>query len=417
MAINPISALGALRADFRSAPLGLRERLAFSPRDRQAALADIASKGLARGAAIVSTCNRSEIYFEGAAAEEISAWAAGFLGIPEAGPSGAFRALSGMEAVAHSFRVASGLDSMALGETQILGQMREAARASRAAGLMSRGLGMLFDAAFAAAKRARRESGIGEGAVSLSACAQAFAEGALGALEGRSALVIGAGDMARQALERLAQAGFSRLAVANRTLERARRLALPLGGEAFPLSDLPERLREFDLVVCAAAVSAPLICRGMAQSAIRSRQGAPMAIADLSVPRCAEPGAGRVEGVSLMDIDGLGALSAAAARRRRGSAAKAEAICEEEARAFAAKADRLASVAAIRALRDRADRIRRAETEKAAKALARGESPEAVIEALGRAISNKMLHAPTKALSESPRESADLAARLLGLGG
>lgn len=408
--------LGAVCADFRSAPLSLRERLAFPPEARESALREIRRLGLARGAAIVSTCNRTEIFFEGGDPAKILAWAIRHLGLEETAAEGAFRALSGEEAALRAFRIASGLDSMSLGETQILGQMREAAAASREAAAMSPGLGMLFDAAFAAAKRARRESGIGEGTVSLSACAQSFAEEALGSLEGRSALILGAGDMARQVLERLASAGLARLAVANRSVARAREIAAASGAEVLSLLDLPARLSGFDLVVCAASAPSPLICRGMAKAAIGRRGGAPMAFADLSVPRGIDPGAASVEGASLRDVDALGAMAEAARARRAEAAAIAEAICSEEARAFAAKAERLSSVAAIRALRDRAERIRRQETERALKAIARGESPERALEALGRAIANKMLHAPTKALSESPSDRAALS-RALGLGG
>ena len=400
-----------LGLNHRTAPLHLREQVSFPGEALRAALADLRARlyPVAPESAILSTCNRTEIYCATAepahAHAAISGWLDGRHGSAD-GLQAHLYALPNNEAVRHAFRVASGLDSMVLGEPQILGQMKEAMRVAHGEGSLGSNLHQLFQRSFAVAKEVRSTTAIGSQSVSMAAAAVRLARRIFEDLQQTQVLFVGAGEMIELAATHFAAQHPKRIVVANRTIDRANRLAQRFGADALRLAELSDRLDEFDIVVSCTASSLPIIGLGMVERATRARRRRPMFMVDLAVPRDIEAEVARLDDVFLYTIDDLGRQVASGQENRRAAVAQAEAIIETRVDAFMHWMRTREAVPAIRTLHARGESLKRAELERARRALAAGESAERVLDSLAHALTSKFLHGPTTLLhgSASQRE-------------
>jgi len=405
--------LFACGVNHHTAPVAIRERVAFPPDILERALADVTGHKLAREAAILSTCNRTEIYCNTERPEAVSAWLAEFHSLPAKDVQPYLYLLPNDQAVSHAFRVASGLDSMVLGETQILGQMKQAADQAKQAGTLGLLLNRLFQRTFSVAKEVRTATQIGANTVSMAAAAVSLAERIFPSIEEQSILFIGAGEMIELVATHFAARKPKRVMVANRTVDRARELARKLGGEAAALNALPELLADFDIVITSTASPLPILGLGMAERAVKLRKHRPMFMVDLAVPRDIETEVGQLDDVFLYTVDDLGEVVRAGHDNRKAAVGQAEAIIATNVTEFMHWVDGRRAVPTLRSLRDHAERMRRHELDKAARALARGDDPQAVIEAMSRGLVNKLLHEPSHTLNQATNEDRETLARHL----
>jgi len=400
-----------LGLNHQTAPLALRERVAFVPEEVGRTITRLRERfsehnnGRLTEAAIVSTCNRTELYCAVGEPEAAGPALADFVAEEKRLDAGEFRRaaylLPQADAVRHAFRVASGLDSMVLGEPQILGQMKQAERLAREAGGMGLLLNHLFQRTFAVAKEVRSSTEIGAHSVSMAAAAVRVAERIFGELAASDVLLIGAGEMIELTATHLAARRPRSITVANRTIERGSNLAHRFQGQAMRLAELPEQLARFDIVVSCTASALPIIGLGMVERAVKHRRHRPMFIVDLAVPRDVEPEVARLEDVYVYTVDDLGKIVATGTENRQAAVAQAEAIIETRVRDFDAWIRTRAAVPVIQGLRSRAENLSSREIERAKKMLARGEPADAVLEQLAQALTNKFLHAPFSALHQS----------------
>ena len=414
-----------LGLNHQTAPLALRERVAFMPEEVSGTIARLREKlGSARHgqlteAAIVSTCNRTELYCAVAQPQAAGVALADFVAREKRLDTDEFRRsaylLPQADAVRHAFRVASGLDSMVLGEPQILGQMKQAERLSREAGGLGLLLNHLFQRTFAVAKEVRSSTEIGAHSVSMAAAAVRVAESIFGELADSEVLLVGAGEMIELTATHIAARRPKSITVANRTLERAAGLAHRFQGQAMRLAELPESLARFDIVVSCTASTLPIIGLGMVERAVKHRRHRPMFIVDLAVPRDVEQEVSRLQDVYVYTVDDLGKIVATGTEGRQAAVAQAEAIIETRVRDFDAWIRSRAAVPVIQGLRNRAESLSAQELERARKMLARGEPPAAVIEQLAQALTNKFLHAPVSALHQAAGQDEASRAQLIAL--
>jgi glutamyl-tRNA reductase len=357
---------------------------------------------------ILSTCNRTEVYWAGSASgEELSRWLERHHG-HNLDLARSLYVHQEQRAVEHAFSVASGLDSMVLGEAQILGQLKDAYRVAQAAGSTGPALNRLFQAAFSAAKRVRSETRIGENAVSLAAGIVSLARRVYSDLSAHTALMVGAGEMNALAARHLASAGVKRMVIANRTLARAQALASELKAHAVGLADLDRELAEADIVISCTASTIPLITKGAAEAAIRARRRRPIFMVDLGVPRDIDPAVADLEDVYLFSLDDLQQLIDENRQQREVAAGGARRLIEEEVARFLSESRAHDAGPAIRALREQADGIRLQTLEQARRLLAAGKPADEVIEYLAHTLTNRLLHTPTQALRQAA-ESKDFA--------
>ncbi|MDI6857255.1 MAG: glutamyl-tRNA reductase [Dehalococcoidia bacterium] len=381
----------------KTAPVGARERLAFSGDELPEALSRLHCE-LGKGV-ILSTCNRTELYLDAPGGCDMRTEALAFLarakGLPEPPPEERFYFLQRQEAVRHLFRVAAGVDSMVVGEAEILGQVRSAFVAAVEAGCNDPYLSRLFHSAIRVGRRARAETSIGRNVVSVSSLAVRLAKKTLGDLASLSVLVISAGEAGKLAASALRENGASRIFVTSRTLERARRLAADLGGQALPFSRLPSALAESDIVISSTGAPSFLIQPETVKEAMVRRDGRSLLFIDIAVPRDVHPSVREIEGVHLYDIDDLQAAAEANLRSRLKEVAKVEAMVEEEANRFGDWARSLRALPTVAAIRKQAEAVRQAEL---ARTFARlpglSDEERARIEALSAAIVKKLLHRP-----------------------
>ena len=393
--------LFTLGLNHQTAPLAVRERVVFHVERLHEALAEL-KRGLAREAAILSTCNRTEVYVSAdEKPDELARWLAGYHRLAPGDLQPYLYTLPHERAVRHAFRVASGLDSMVIGEPQILGQMKQAARAAESAGTLGSLLHRLFQRSFAVAKEVRSTTRIGAASVSMAAAAVKLAARIFPSLRDQSVLLIGAGDMIELTATHFAAQAPARITVANRTLERAERLAARFNAQPIELRSLGERLHEYDIVVSCTASSLPILGKGLVERALRARRRRPMFMVDLAVPRDIEQEAGELDDVFLYTVDDLAGIVNANFDARRSALEQAEAIIETQVGHFMHWMRLREGVPLIRALRDEADAARREELERALKALERGENAAQVLDALSRKLTNKLMHGPTQALTET----------------
>jgi glutamyl-tRNA reductase len=393
--------LYAFGLNHESAPLAVRERVVFEGERLAAALAQLMEGQVAEEAVILSTCNRTEIYCHTRQPDQIFRWLAQHPGLEGIDLTPYLYRLDGSAVARHAFRVASGLDSMVLGEPQILGQVKQAVRQSQHAGALGVLLGKLFQNTFATAKSVRTDTAIGERSVSLAAATLKLSESVLGALNQQRVLLVGAGEMIELMAAHFHAHQPQSITIANRTLERGRALAESVKGHCITLSELAPELARNDIVVSCTASNLPLIGKGMVERAIRQRKHRPIVMVDLAVPRDIEPEVGELADVFLYSVDDLGEIVRENQGSRQKAVEEAENIIARRVEEFVHWTRSREQVPVIRLLRSRAETHRQAELERARRALARGDAPEKVLEALSLGLTNKFLHQPTRALHQS----------------
>jgi glutamyl-tRNA reductase len=398
--------LFALGLNHQSAPLAMRERVAFDAERLQSALKELVRARPAEEAAIVSTCNRTEIYCAEGDPERALGWLSDYhqVGRGELAPH--LYTLPGPDAVRHAFRVASGLDSMVLGEPQILGQMKDAVRTAEEAGALGSTLHKLFQRSFAVAKDVRTNTKVGANVVSMAAAAVKLALRIFPTLKDRRVLFIGAGEMIELCATHFGAQTPKKITVANRTLERGQALARRFNGDAIELRTLADHLHLYDVVVSCTASSLPILGKGLMERVVKLRRREPVVMVDLAVPRDIEPEVGKLDDVFLYTIDDLSHLVKTGAEERRSAVSQAEAIIEVQVGQFLHWMDTRQVVPFIRTLRERGEETRQAELERALRLLARGDDPKAVLEALSHSLTKKFLHAPSQALHDATGDEA-----------
>jgi len=416
-----------LGMNHRSAPLDVRERLAVA--DPLPALQKLVACEEIDEAVLLSTCNRVEVVALTRSPEAARLRLRSFFrrelggdaaGLSERGLDEMLYEYRDSEAMRHVLRVASALDSMVVGEPQILGQAKDAYRAAVECGAAGPILDRLYQRAFATAKRVRTDTRIAEGPVSVARVAVALARQIFEDVSGKRALLIGAGEMAELALAALRDAGLASLAVANRSAERAAALAVAFGASAHGLDELPRLLADSDVVLTSIGATRPLLDVPLLQTALRARRGRPIFVIDIGVPRNADPAIDRLDDVYRYDIDALASVASENAEERRGEQARAEAIVSEEQQRFEGWFTALRAVPTIRDLRARVDAIRARELERALPRLDLDDARRDAVEALTRALVNKILHEPLSRLRrEAEREEGmaylEIARLLFGL--
>ena len=393
--------LFAFGINHQTAPLALREQVVFHAENLVQALRDLVDRNPVKEAAIISTCNRTEIYCDTAEPREALRWLADYHQLKAQHLEPHVYQLPHEQAVKHAFRVASGLDSMVLGEPQILGQFKDAVRTAGQAGTLGLLLNKLFPRTFSVAKTVRSETDIGASTVSMASAAVRFAERIYPSIAEQSTLFIGAGEMIELTATHFGARHPRHMTFANRTIERAQHLAERFRGRAISLNDLPSQLAVHDIIVSCTASMLPIIGKGLIESALRARKHRPLLLIDLAVPRDVEAEVGALDDVFLCTVDDLGKMAREGLSVRESAVAQAEAIIETQVGDFMQWLDNRELVPTIRALRDDAERARRREVERAARSLARGENAQQVLEQLSHSLTNKFLHAPTHALNHA----------------
>jgi glutamyl-tRNA reductase len=392
----------------RTAPVEVREALALEEDKLREVLAALGTAGPAAELMILSTCNRVEVYGVADAPGEARAAAFRALGAHRGVTLAAVEVhvvtATQEEAVRHAFRVAASLDSLVVGEPQILGQVKDAFALAQACRTVGPVLSALMSQAFSVAKRVRTETEVGRLAVSVSSTAVELARKIFGSLEGKGVLLLGAGEMAELAARLLMEAGAAPLYVANRTAARARDLAEALAGTAVALSDVPAVMARVDVVIAATAAPEPVVRVADARAATHARGARPLFLIDLGVPRNVDAAVNDLDGVFCYDVDDLQQVVEANLRERQREAQRAEFLVEREVTKFLARLRDVEVVPTIVSLRERLEAIRRGELDKAlARLPGASEDTRQVLEALSQSIVNKVLHTPIEKLRDSSR--------------
>ncbi|HEX4942899.1 MAG TPA: glutamyl-tRNA reductase [Usitatibacteraceae bacterium] len=400
----PLLVLGI---NHHSAPLEVREKLAFPPETQADALTSLAGRPGVAEAVLVSTCNRTEIYCRADDMAPVRAWLKEQAARSGLDLEGLLYAHSEAEAIRHAFRVASGLDSMVLGEPQILGQVKQSVRTAVHSGTLGSTLNRLFQHTFSVAKEVRTQTAIGAQSISMSAAALKLAQNLFGDISRTKLLLIGVGEMVELAATYFVAQGPQSVVVANRTLARGEAFAERFSGTAISLEQLAERLHEFDVVITGTASTLPILSKSAFERALKARRYRPMFVADFAVPRDVEPEASELEDLFLYTIDDLGTIVQEGAGQRQAAVAEAEIIIDRQVDAFRAWLSARGAVPAIVQLRAKADEYRAAELAKAKSRLARGEDPAKVLEGLASGLVNKILHHPTQALNRAAERERD----------
>lgn len=409
--------LFVLGINHHTAPVEIRERVAFSPKDVIPALSELTALAGVDEALIVSTCNRTELYCAGTDHDQAFRWLHERLQLAE--PDHNFTYFKEQTAsVRHCFAVAAGLDSMILGEPQILGQMKDAYRAAHAGSFTGPQLNRLFQQVFRVAKRIRTETAIGRSAVSAASAAVALARQIFAGFERHTALLIGAGEIIELTARHLNAQNLGRMIIANRSLHRARRIAVEYNGFAIGLDEVDAHLAEADLVISCTASPNPVVTCEAVKKALSKRRRRPMFIVDLAVPRDVEPDVANFEDVYLYTVDDLRTAIEANIDARREAATEAQSIISYEVVAFESTLSTLGAVPVIRGIRDAAARIRDETVDQARRMLDNGRPAEEVLEFLATTLTNRLLHRPSSQLRQAGEEGdahlMEAATRLFG---
>ena len=412
----------AIGLNHESAPVSVRERVAFADDEVVLALGDLTGLAGVEEGVLLSTCNRTEIYCvldSGVGVESVCRWFEGYRGFERGSLEEYLYCYEGARAAGHLMRVSSGLDSMVLGEPQILGQVKSAYRRARVAGSVRGILDRLFREAFKVSKRVRTETGIGSSPVSVASAAGGLAVQEFCQHSSRSVLLIGAGETIGLVGRHLLKKELTRVVVANRTLSHAERLAGLLGGEACGLEKVGAHLVDVDVVVASTASPRPVLYAEQVAGAMERRGGRSLVIVDLAVPRDVEPSVCEIEGVSLYTIDDLRRVTQENWRHRRGAARCAEGIIEGQVGRFMSWLGVLDAVPAIRRYRADAAACRDEVLSRARRQLSCGVAPEVVLGQMADALTNKLLHPATVSLRRAGMTGdaamLDAARRLLGI--
>jgi glutamyl-tRNA reductase len=415
-------AILAYGLNFRTAPIDLRERIAFPEEGLDAALKDLlhAVPGVEE-AAILSTCNRTEVYCAAQLKDHapLAEWLAVYRKLSVADIVDATYAHWDHDAARHLMRVASGLDSQVLGEPQILGQFKDAVDVARAAGTLGPELNLLSQLSLNVAKRVRTETDIGKNPVSIAYVAVSLATQIFSDLSRNQALLLGAGDTMELAALHLREAGIGSIAIANRTLANAQEIANKVNGRALLLTDIAHDLHRFDIVIAATGSPIPVLGKGAVEAAIKARKHRPMLMVDIAVPRDIEPEVSELSDVYLYSIDDLTDIIDTHLKSRRRAAESAEAMIVEGADRFFRERRIREAQHLLKSFRERAESLQAQELERARQRLSKGAFADDVLQELARALTNKLIHDPTVAIREASADGRhdllELIRRLYGI--
>jgi glutamyl-tRNA reductase len=396
----------AFGINHKTAPVDIRERVAFEPGQITHALKDLVAHPAVNEAAIISTCNRTELYcgLENNDLALIINWLRDYHKLGERDIQPYVYAHPDHDAVRHVLRVASGLDSMVLGEPQILGQMKDAYSAANQAGTLGGLLDRLFQHTFAVAKQVRTDTQIGASPVSVAFAAVSLAKQIFSDLNNHTALLIGAGETIELAARHLHESGIGRMIIANRTIERAHNLASEFNAYAISLPDIPGHLAEADIVISSTASPLPILGKGSVESALKVRKHRPILMIDIAVPRDIESEVGDLEDVYLYTVDDMQEIIQEGLRSRQEAAEQAEEIIDTQVSHFMNWLRSLGAVSTIRAVREKAEFNRDAELDKALAMLAAGKNPEEVLKVFAHRLTNKLIHTPSVQLKQAGYE-------------
>jgi len=402
----PLLALGI---NHNSAPVELREQIAFAPESMQDALRELSSITPVSEAAIISTCNRTELYcgLEEQDDAAVIHWLSRYHELSEEEIKPFLYLHPDGSAVRHMLRVASGLDSMVLGEPQILGQVKDAYRLANDAGTLGLLLSKLFQHTFSVAKQVRTDTAIGSSAVSVAFAAVSLAKQIFGNLSEQTALLIGAGETIELVARHLFENQIGRMIVANRTAERAHILAEQFDGYAIALKEMPTHLPEADIVISSTASQLPILGKGATERAVKQRKHRPMLMVDIAVPRDIEPEVGDMDDIYLYTVDDLREVIEENLRSRKEAAKQAEEIIDVQTSQFMNWLRSLGAITTIRDYRDNADDLRQEVLTRALHRLQSGKSPEEVLQWLAYTLTNKLIHTPSTQLREAGMEGRD----------
>jgi glutamyl-tRNA reductase len=391
-----------------TASVDLRGRVAFAPEMVVESLQQALEQLPGGEIALLSTCNRTEIYFQGEASDEqLLSWLSDCKGVALEQLRDCYYCYRDQQAVRHIMCVASGLDSLVLGEPQIFGQIKSAYAVGREADTVGTHLNQVFQSVFAAAKRVRSETAIGQNPVSVAYASVSLAEQIFADLKDVHALLIGAGETIELVARHLRDKQVGSITVANRTLSRAQELAADFSANAILLSDIHDHLPQADIVISSTASQLPVLGKGAVESALKKRRHKPMFMVDIAVPRDIEPEVETLDDVYLYTVDDLQEVIQGNLRARQTAADVAQGIIDQEADSWSRQQRSLAVVDTIRAFRDSVEKIRGEEVGKALQLLQRGQDAEAVIETLARNLTNKLMHKPTTILKQASEEGRD----------
>lgn len=390
----------ALGINHKTAPVALREQVAFAPEQVADALLDLAATTAISDAVIVSTCNRTELYFSGSAAQskQVIEWLAKFhqLALQDVAPH--LYLHQDDAAAAHLMRVASGLDSLVLGEPQIFGQVKQAYSQSRQVGTIQPVFERLFQKTFAVAKQVRTDTEIGANAVSVAFAAVALAKQIFGKLSDVKVLLIGAGETIELVAKHLLEQGAVQLTVANRSYDRAAALAAKFNAQVVSLAQVPQALTDADVVISSTASTLPIVGKGMVEQALKKRRHKPMFLVDLAVPRDIEAQVAELEDAYLYTVDDLQNIVSQNMQSRQQAAAQAENMIAAGVAEFSQWLQLQGNIDWVRDYRDRCDTVKNELLQRALNQLASGQDKEKVLQEFATKLSNRLMHAPTKTI-------------------
>jgi glutamyl-tRNA reductase len=393
----------ALGINHKTAPVEIRERVAFTPETLPQAFSELTATNGVHEVAILSTCNRTELYcgMEGEDTGAVRDWFSHFHNLKLSDVEPYFYIHPDRHAVRHILRVASGLDSMVLGEPQILGQMKQAYSTANAAGTVGELLNRLFQHTFSVAKQVRTDTAIGASPVSVAFAAVSLSKQIFTDLSKHTALLIGAGETIELVARHLHESGVGRIIVANRTVEKAHNLAQEFGGYAIALSEIPDHLHEADMVISSTASQLPILGKGAVETALKRRKHRPMFMVDIAVPRDIESQVGKLDDVYLYTVDDLQEIIQEGLRSRQEAAQQAEEIIDTQVTHFMNWLQSLGAVDTIREYRMSVEAMREHALQHAMSQLHKGHSPEEAMQELARQLTNKLMHAPCSNMKQA----------------
>ena len=398
----------ALGINHKTAPVALRERVTFTPDTLDEALNSLLAQPMVQGGVVLSTCNRTELYLsveqQENLQEQLVRWLCDYHQLGEEEVRNSLYWHHGNDAVSHLMRVASGLDSLVLGEPQILGQVKKAFSDSQRGHSLSSELERMFQKSFSVAKRVRTETDIGASAVSVAFAACTLARQIFESLSTVNVLLVGAGETIELVARHLREHNVKKLMIANRTRERAQVLADEVSAEVIALADIDARLAEADIIISSTASPLPIIGKGMVERALKARRNQPMLLVDIAVPRDVEPEVGKLPNAYLYSVDDLQNIIEKNMAQRKAAAVQAETIVVQESSEFMSWLRAQSAVSTIREYRSQAEQVRSELEERALAALQQGADPQQVMRDLAHKLTNRLIHAPTKSLQQAARD-------------
>ncbi|AXF76017.1 glutamyl-tRNA reductase [Erwinia tracheiphila] len=398
----------ALGINHKTAPVTLRERVAFSQESLDQALDSLLAQPLVQGGVVLSTCNRTELYLsveqQENLQEQLVQWLCDYHRLSADDVRASLYWHHGNEAVSHLMRVASGLDSLVLGEPQILGQVKKAFADSHRGLPLASELERMFQKSFSVAKRVRTETDIGTSAVSVAFAACTLARKIFESLSTVNVLLVGAGETIELVARHLNEHRVQKLMIANRTYARARQLAEEVDAEVIGLADIDDHLAEADIIISSTASPLPIIGKGMVERALKKRRNQPMLLVDIAVPRDVEPEVGKLANAYLYSVDDLQVILESNMARRKAAAVQAESIVAQESSEFMSWLRAQSAVETIRDYRSQADLVRKELEVRALAALQQGDDPQSVLRDMAYKLTRRLIHTPTKSLQQAARD-------------